>query len=160
MIFPFAPSTAMEPILTQTRRSAANSRSAERSGCRGSGSEGGQSRTPSEANPPQYSGRNSICAPDRAAASAIGITSAMALSIVGMGRVWRQAICKRSGIYQNFMYAFLSMTKGWRSDIWNLSNSSRAIMSRSCWLSGSSIESGIRTHPLLLRSKTAAEPSS
>ena len=34
------------------------------------------------------------------------------------------------------MYAFLKATKGWRSDIWNLTSSSRAIMSRSCWLSG------------------------
>ncbi len=49
---------------------------------------------------------------------------------------------------------------GWLGDIWNLTRSSRAIMSRSCWLSGSSMSSGTVTQPLMLRSNTAGRPSS
>ena len=98
-------------------------------------------------NPPQYSGRNSISRarplpPPRPSEPPPRWPTAM----VGLGRVCRQAICKRARHDQNFMYAFLSVTSGWRSDIWNFSSSSRAIMSRSCWLSGSSIVVG-DTHP-------------
>ena len=32
---------------------------------------------------------------------------------------------------------------GWFGDIWNLISSSRAIMSRSCWLPGSSMSLGL-----------------
>ena len=38
--------------------------------------------------------------------------------------------CNRG--YQNFLYALRRSTIGWRGDIWNLINNSRAIMSRSC----------------------------
>ena len=73
----------------------------------------------------------------------------------------RPASLLRSGLApQNFLYASRSCTRGWRSDIWNLMSSSRAIMSRSCWLSGRSMSSGTRTQPLMLRSNTAAFPSS
>src|SRR5262249_44544226 len=61
---------------------------------------------------------------------------------------------------QNFLYAFLRSTIGWRCDIWNLTSSSRASMSRSCWLSGSLRSGGTVTQPLMLRSNTAARPSS
>src|SRR5881394_2641428 len=61
---------------------------------------------------------------------------------------------------QNFLYAFLKSTIGWRCDIWNLTSSSRASMSRSCWLSGSFMSGGTVTQPLTLRSNTAARPSS
>ncbi len=78
-----------------------------------------------------------------------------------VGRASRRARAPvRPPVNQNLAYDFFRSTSGCLRDIWNLISSSRAIMSRSCWLSGSLMVGGTTTQPLTLRSKTAALPSS